>query len=432
MDAEHSEPFPVATPPTEPTPPTDPSGPTDFTLSPADAARVDALFDTPGFDPALLENRDPAHALLALLGTPVAREDRTLVDVACARVARQRELDREPVALHPADEEALDAYLRSGGDLSRVPSSLRDRAQRHAHLHAALLAGASGEPMDFAARSKRIDAVVSAVADAADRDARPIPLEARRSGLSNLRLRDLVSLAAMLLIASAVAIPVLGSARASARQAACESNLLATANALGVYAGSYRSALPVATAGFGGTWMNVGSTPDQSNSANLYTLVRTDHARLADLACPGNEVAPTVRRDPAATDWRDIHEVSYSYRVTEGYQPLWRLSLPGPMRVAANPARVVVLADRSPVTLKIAAGDPADPFANSPNHGGRGQHVLFADGSVGWTTDPRLESGDNIWLPRPVEAALDQARRHLGLIRGSELPATPEDAFLGP
>jgi hypothetical protein len=74
------------------------------------------------------------------------------------------------------------------------------------------------------------------------------------------------------------------------------------------------------------------------------------------------------------------------------------------------------------------------PFEPSPNHRGQGQHALFADGSVRWLETPVLPSGDNIWLPKPIEMLIDLAAKRQGLepLRGTEAPADRTDSFVGP
>ena len=203
---------------------------------------------------------------------------------------------------------------------------------------------------------------------------------------------------------------------------------MATAGtAFGAYAGSNRDLLPMATAGFGtgsnSTWMDVGSTPERSNSSNLYVLVRTNHTTLVDLACPTNPDA-LLESSGVEQDWRSIDEVSYSYRIMP----------PGGMKAydADHPVRVVLLSDRSPVTRRIVAGQSVIPEENTPNHDHQGQHVLGLDGSSVWHTDPVLDQGDNLWFPRQIEQVIFQARDRLGIIKGNELPDGPTDAFVGP
>lgn len=388
--------------------------PLDPTLTPDQADAIDKLL-ADGLEDLPADDLSQAQKLLALLSTPLKDEDPSLVDVTIMRGQRAKQDLAEPVLLD-ADREALDAWIMAGHDCSRTPASLHSRAQQHQNLASLTQCPIDAEADDgliertieLARQSSQTESFVAA-------DYRPTP---------SWSMRDLVSLAAMLLLASAVILPVLSNVRSNATQLACFNNLAAVGNAVGVYAGANRSSLPVATAGFSGTWINVGGKPEESNSANLYTLVRKGYTPLDKLACPGNPQSPTHERTPGAYDWRNIDEISYSYSIMAGRG--MTLSQPG------RTTKLVIATDRSPVILRVVRGEAIVPEANSPNHRGQGQHALFADGSSAWLGSPVLESGDNIWLPRPIEQAIREARSRLGLIKGDEVPQSVNDAFVGP
>jgi hypothetical protein len=405
----------------------------EFLPTPADRDAIDALVNeamcADRVEPSLRPRAAGVSRLLGMLGAVRVREDRLLVDIAMARALRAQPdaPGREP-CLVPADEEALDAWMLAGYDSARVPSSLRDRAQKHERI-ARLLATPT-----TANASNLVERTLFAVdrAEAAKSDRFRVAPERARRGL-RVRINDLVSVAAMLLIGAAVAIPILANTRAYARQTLCQANLGSTAVALASYAAANRDSLPVSTAGLGsGTWWNVGSTSSPSNSANLFTLYRNGYVGLQDLACPGN---PQATIDPSQTsgfDWRRLEQVSYSYQIIPNS---------GIPTIHENPSRVV-LADRSPVILLAIRGQPIDPHAKSPNHAERGQHILRGDGSTEWLRSPVLEStGDNIWLPLAIENRIRQLQGHsrgssgsakVDPIKGNERPATPDDVFLGP
>lgn len=380
-------------------------------LNAEDAARVDALFEhglNPD-DPAL--GSSPIGRLIGALGTPVAGEDRALIDLTVVRAQRLE----DPV-LAAKDAEALDAWVHAGYDAERVPVRVRERARRIESLVGAACESEADEGGRAALVERTLERVQREIDGQEDR------MRVRPSVWSRFRLADVVSVAAMLLIAASVTVPALSAVQSQQQRLACADNMRATAGAMGLYAGSNQEALPMATAGFGGRWIDVG-TPERSNSANLYTLVRTGHERLDDLACPGNPNAERGPGEPGAKDWRSLPGVSYSYQIMAGWRPAWANGPDG--------RPVVVLADRSPVVLRAAAGQPIDPLGGSPNHGERAQHLLFNDGSAGWAGSPELESGDNIWLPRGVEVILDALKSRRNVIRGSEVPGRG-DVFLGP
>lgn len=386
-------------------------------LSDADAAALDRLMESGDRAATGNDARGARLAdLLALLGTPVAAEHDRPARVALTDVRSQRVSERNP-PLHADDVAALDHWM----DGSKPPAAIRPRLERHEAL-AQLATNGPASPGD--ARADLIERTLAAVREAeAERQGRMRFENQPAAGGSRFRMADLVSIAAMLLIGASIAIPSFGAISRSRERAACLSNMQASARAFGTYAGANADMLPMATAGFGGSWMDVG-TPNRSNSANLFTLARTNYLRLDDLACPSNPVAPRGTPTPGAMDWRNIDELSYSYRImTDGGL---RMTIAVP-----STTRVVVTADRSPVTLRVSKGLPIIPEENTPNHDMRGQHVLRLDGSAAWSSTP-VVGGDNIWLPRPIENVIHQVRSHFGLIKGTEIPSSETDAFVGP
>lgn len=374
-------------------------------------ALINASYDTSRIaDPAIAARAAHIARIMGLVSTPTQIGARALVDVTFLRALRE-----------PA-----------GGAMP---------AREHPGLAALLTTGPAFEPD---ARHRLISRTLATIDRALDADADRLRLDARRSlhggRLPSVSIRDIVSVAAVLLIAASVVWPVLSHLREESRRLACNSNLGAASSALASYAQDYQYSTPMVAGFSGGTpWWNVGSPDQQSNSANLYTLSREGYVSLASLACPGNSHAQTVSA-PDQRDWRSLDEISYSYQIMPANQP-----------TAWGDGKGVVMTDRSPVILRAIRGEPIDPWANSPNHNGRGQHVVLADGSVGWLESPEIGAGalrsqpgrwsapgsphaDNIWLPRPLERAIDQVtgRSRIDPMKGTELPESPDDAFVGP
>lgn len=391
----------------------------DLGLHEADAKALDALMNA-GFELTNIENEHQARAnhLAGLLGVLDENPGGFDGDLA-ERVLRSiRVSEEQSMRLGPRDGEALESCVMNGFDPARAPSALRDRADRHGLLREAVTTlSPEGERWVSAGRRMRSEAVLDAVSATG---VAPIPFERAGRG-RGFRLGDLIAAAAMVLLASAVLLPVTGAMSESGRRTVCLSNLQAAGLGLGLYAMSNDDALPMAAAGFGGSWSNVGD-PGRSHSANLFTLVRTKHVPAWLLTCPGNEHAPVEPMSEDAVDWGSIEEVSYSYRLMPR----------GEGRLDALPSGSVVLADRSPVLLAGMRKKKISPEAASPNHGGEGQHLLRVDESVQWSPTPVLESGDNIWLPRVIEHYVLTVRKKYGLVDGYELPASTEDTFLGP
>ncbi len=398
-------------------------------MTPSDARQV----EQPALDDLLCELReafDAAHGQAAANG-PVGRletlmsglelpahhelsasDAASLVDVTLLRVRRS---DGVTDTLSSRQGEVVDACVAAGFELDRVPRSLRREAGPLLKMGRHLTQGGPAAPDGLVERT------LGTIA-AADQFPEPLPL----STGSRWRMADLVSVAAMLVLAFSIGWPAVDAWRAAAMRADCASNLRAVASAVGLYGGDYREQLPAATAGFGGgqTWWNVGRGAEQSNSANLFTLTRAGYAPIDKLACSGNDHAVTDAHEVAEDDWRSFDDVSYSYRIiTRSRNP----------RLGSD-VRFVVLADRSPVVVRAARGEAVLPRESSLNHGGRGQQVLWSDGSVEWASGPVLPSGDHIFLPQPVEAVIDAIERFGSVepLRGTELPARETDNFLGP
>lgn len=392
-------------------------------LSAQDTEAIDRLFDA---DPSsFIPESDRDHAalnLLGLLSTPVVGERNrpTRIDL-IAILAARLESTGVSAQLSPQDQRALDQYIATGYEVGSVEASLRDRAQRCEDLGNVLIGSSSTTGSQS---TDLIERTLSRIQSQIDQELSALDINSARKGSFSMRWSDLVSIAAMILLFASVAMPIMSGMRSSSQKNLCFDNMFASANAFGLYAGSNRDMLPMATAGFGPTWMDVGSSPERSNSSNLFTLIRTNLANLDDLACPSNPFAVTGQADPDAWDWRSLKEISYSYRIMP----------PGGMLATsvAQPVRVVLLSDRSPVVLRVANRTPIIPEENSPNHQGKGQHMLMLDGASIWSSTPVIHNNDNIWLPRPIEQVIHQVRSKLGIIKGSELPDGPTDAFVGP
>lgn len=391
-------------------------------------------------------HEDGAHFAIAsaLDGELDAHVARALEDAIGEDAAHTRD---HAARLTEDDADALDALVMAGFDASRVAGSLRGRAERIERMRRLLVE----TPV------ARRDAINLRDATLVDRTMELV--EQRRSiststrdaaalagvGGGTWRLRELVSIAAVLVLGAGVLTPVLSAARFQQQRTACASNLAGLTRGMSAYGGDFGGSLPMASASLAGRpWWNVGRVRDESNSANLFTLRRAGYNALEQMACAGN--AERVTDLPQeAWDWQRLPQVSYSYFVMFAHErPDW-----------TSGAGTVVLADRSPVVLRATRGQTINPLENSPNHGGSGQWLLRADGSAVWADSPLCDAGtDNIWLPADLEQALaeitrrmragerggvvplttrEQAAERRGvMLRGTELPTSARDAFLGP
>lgn len=402
-------------------------------LTQADGAALDALINS-GWN-ADAANPRSAHiaSFLSMLAPPPSAvgTDDALIDLTLARVARARRAEAatqvgpgaEVLALSPDDEDAVEQYIASGFSIASVSASYRARAQRADDLLRTLDLPAP----DAADREALVAGTLNVVQRAVEKQERRMVLDPAESAPGRgFRFADLVSVAALILIGTAVIGPMVGSVRAFGQRLACTAGFGELAGAFGQYTHDFRDTLPMATASIAGRpWWNVGN-PEESNSANLYTLARTNYTKAERLACPTNDRSRRCSKRSGESDWHCIDEVSYSYQnLFARARPKWH----------EGRARVAILVDRSPVVLLSARKASIDPFSNSPNHGRAGQNALFNDGSVTWLSSPVLDNGDNIWLPRVVERAIaDRAcrSRKADPLRGTESPECAEDTFVGP
>ncbi len=411
-------------------------------LSPADAAALDAFIDA-GWDAAAVaaQHRGRAQRLSDLLGAigavhdagidPAAAE--ALEDVVLLRVARLRASSLVPAAaspvaasvaeLSPDDAAALDRLVDAGFDANAADAHLAQRADRQLGLLSLL----DIDPGPEAEKKRRIRATLMAVQRSIEEHDDRMRLEASGGRGRRIQFADLVSVAALLLIGSAVLFSIMEGVRASGQRASCQSAMQAAGIGFGQYAASSRDALPMASASSAGTpWWDVGGRPERSNSANLFTLVRTGYSNLADLACVGNPEACVDESQAGEMDWRRFSDVSYSYRMMFGR--------PSPTLIQSPSA--VVISDRTTMVMLRPGVLHVRVFDNSPNHGGRGQSVLLGDGSVRWMTSPVFPNGDNLWLPRSVESAVARltgpAVAEPKPLEGTETPGGLEDHFVAP
>ncbi|MHC5003154.1 MAG: hypothetical protein ACYTJ0_08525 [Planctomycetota bacterium] len=290
--------------------------------------------------------------------------------------------------LPPDDRRALDALVDAGFDLDALdlPPAGRERAVALSRLLELL----SDYPVEDADPAL-IDVTMARI-DRAERQRSQrmhVAVGAGAGGGRRLRLPDFVTIAAVLLIAASVILPVMHQLRQRSIDAGCDNNLRYLGYALAQYAADFGNELPVAQAGLNQTWSRFAS-----NVLNLTPLIDEGYCEHGHLRCPGHESG-----------------IGSSY----GYQ--WQA--PG-VRVSWGASRgLVVLGDRNPLIDAVRAGRSVPATALSPNHGGRGQNVLSSDVSTMWLTTPVVGKSDNIWLPDGLDELTDGVR-----------PSRPMDVFL--
>jgi len=244
---------------------------------------------------------------------------------------------------------------------------------------------------------------------------------------SSFGLSEVLSVAAVLLIAVSLAMPMLSRSRSDAQRLACQTNLATAGMGFGRYAQDNQGALPQTLADPTGTWWDVGSVqqgtaPVRSNSAHLYVLVRGRYVQPQDLSCPSNaHAADPAQLTTEHRDWPNAASVSFSYQNQKG-RVVFRID---------RAPHTAVLADRNPLFIttdgqKVRFNTRIRIDAPSHAHGNTGQNVLLATGGVNWTVKPMIAlplqaDADNIWTARGVRS-----------YTGTEEPADEQDSFLVP
>jgi len=236
----------------------------------------------------------------------------------------------------------------------------------------------------------------------------------RRRFLPVFRIRDVAAVAVAALLLGAVFLP---SVQTAARIHYCSANLEKVYAGISDWTSDHGGRLPGYPSAIR-RWLPARNEPVVSNSAGLFNLVKGNLTPRDAFTCP----ARIRKSDPfdvraGMFDFPSEKFVSYSYQYSLG---------PAPLNLRAPQIRTVldelaIMADSNPV---FADGrfHPDRMGACSDNHGGDGQNVLYADGTVRWRTSPTVGvAGDDIYLAGSI-------RRY----NGDEAPAGPTDSFLLP
>jgi prepilin-type processing-associated H-X9-DG protein len=211
-------------------------------------------------------------------------------------------------------------------------------------------------------------------------------------------------------------------ARQLSRQTQCGSQLAGLFNGLSNYKNDNDGQMPALSAAPGAPWWKVGyQGPENfSNTRRMWVLVKNGYAGPNDFLCPARKTNCSFSCNPK--DYNDFPRrnlITYSFRI----------GCPKPG--SADVGRRVIIADMSPVFENLPALSESSLNVklidkllrqNSPNHNGRGQNVLFCDGSVQFIKT------------RIVDVSLDDIFTLQGTqtYQGTELPASEADAFLAP
>lgn len=211
---------------------------------------------------------------------------------------------------------------------------------------------------------------------------------------------EVAAVAAIILIAVSILLPTSAHLRQKAWEAACSLRLSNIFDGMERYAGDHAGSLPAVSMAAGSPWYKIGQDTEksESNTRHLWLLARDGYVSADQFVCPArkNGKPLNICMDEAKRlfDFPSSKNVSFSFI----------LMTPDLAKKLTNSDQAL-LADRNPIfeTVYDEKGVPqslrihvSDEFLNmlSRNHRGRGQNVLFRDGSVRFLKQRRLDNDD--------------------------------------
>jgi len=239
---------------------------------------------------------------------------------------------------------------------------------------------------------------------------------------------EIAAIAAVFLVVIGVYFPATSSMRQIAWRNKCSSNLASVGAGIAGYAHDHDGELPRVDMDPGSPWWKVGDQgqKNHSNTRHIWLLVKDGYVNLDDFICPGRQDAQIPQFDQAAAlnDFPSRQSISYSFKFTTN-------------KTAKNKvdSKSVLLSDLNPVFENAFSNSDlwkqTDEFTKiliskqllemmSTNHLGKGQNVLFGDGSSGFKKT-RTILGDDIFTVKGKS-----------VYSGCEVPADNKDIFLAP
>jgi len=326
--------------------------------------------------------------------------------------------------LHP-DDAILTDYLMGQCDPVQREQIARRLDEDGEFAKRAEKLGGLLKVLDAAEAPEVSELVIARTVEAVSAAARTEALLAREAVVSRpvsrptFSFKELGAMAALLFIAATILLPSFQRARQLAVDQACQAQAGQIGVALGQYANANKGELP-AMGRTDAAWLVDADGSPVSNSRNLWRLVQDKIAHPQSFQCPAvrKPEFPNVAQMTMLADFPSREFIDYSYHNGVNVGPV-RISGEHLGRAAAEMA---ILADRTPVFPDGRFDPRCLNQSNSPNHGGRGQVVLYLDGHGAWTDHAEVGvDRDNIWLVQGVSH-----------YRGIERPVNATDTFLLP
>ncbi|MCP4707516.1 MAG: DUF1559 domain-containing protein [Planctomycetes bacterium] len=234
-------------------------------------------------------------------------------------------------------------------------------------------------------------------------------------------VRDVVAVAACILLVFTLLRPTLQMARQKSQQMTCSNQLSAMGTALNNYAVDYNGLYPYLPRSEGMTGQHV------SNTQGGYLLVRLGYLQPEKFLCPGvdsQKVRVQLRINPQKfkelNDFLSREYVNYSFRLIVSPQPFPAEMLNSAIPIASDQNPIFVGFDSSKMPEIDLTKNTSLLQENSPNHGKLGQNLLFPDNSVRFFTDRFFGPGGDDGF------TIDQTM----LYRGWEFPKSDKDIFI--
>jgi hypothetical protein len=258
--------------------------------------------------------------------------------------------------LSQADRRLLDHLIDSGFDeaaLESLPAAERERVERLMSLFGLL--------NDYPVQDGD-DVLVHATLAGIDRyeDERATRLSIETGGVTSLRrgfrLPNLISLAAVALIAASVILPIMHNLRKQGQTLKTQNNLRYVMHAVDNYAGDYGGTIPSARAGLSGVVTSF------SDAINMTPLIQADYCRL---------------NQPEPVDEALVEEFGRSNLV-------------------------LFLGDRTPVMEALRDGHLSRPLQVETSHGEVRRNILKSESAILWLTQWQFASEPSLWRPRGI------------------------------
>lgn len=247
------------------------------------------------------------------------------------------------------------------------------------------------------------------------------------------RMGELLAAAASIIVVFSILFPVSGAMRNASQKIACQNNFRQIGTGLSAFDADHKGQIAEARIPTGNPWWKVGQQSPEaySNTRYPWQLVKQGYVQGKVFVCKGNAAANPVQYDPAGMntlyDFPSRSNITYSFML-----------FCDDNADALQKRRKVTAADLNPLFQQVTS-DSADHTRNefdailldeqlkqlmSSNHRGKGQNVLYCDGSVAWITVRTVSQNggaDDIFTIQNVTR-----------YTGKETPTQKDDTFLAP